>query len=116
MQRNRFLGDILSTLFDRSAIVRGSDDTRDIQSLCRALLSAEGAVSGLTLAATVLDRYRALNSDQKAAFFTFLNDDLDIDAKALSTLASAYANDQTPDAFTALSQAAEPRRQELLHV
>jgi hypothetical protein len=33
---------------------------------------------------------------------------------ALSTLAAAYTDDPTPDAFKALSCAAEPKRQELL--
>ena len=114
MQRNRFLGDILSTLFDRSATIRSVNDTRDIYDLCRALLSAEGVVSGQTLAATVLERYRLLSDDEKLAFFAFLNDELDIDAPALSALVASYATDPTPDAFEALSNAAEPKRQELL--
>lgn len=114
MNRNRFLGDILSTLFDRSDSLRGTNDRRDIYTLCHALLSAEGEVSGLKLAATILDRYRALAPDEKLAFFHFLNDDLDIDASALVALATAYASEPTPKAFAKLSQAAEPKRQELL--
>jgi malonyl-CoA decarboxylase len=114
VQRNRFLSDLLTTLFDRSSSMRRTDDTRDIYDLCRALLSSEGEVSGQKLAATVLDRYRALAQNEQPAFFAFLNDELDIDAAALSTLAAAYADDPTPDAFKALSHAAEPKRQELL--
>lgn len=114
MQRNRFLGDLLSTLFDRSRYVRGTDDRRDIYELCRALLSAEGEVSGQKLAATVLDRYLALAEEDKVAFFTFLNDEFDIDAPALATLVNAYAQDPAPQAFAALSRAAEPGRHELL--
>jgi malonyl-CoA decarboxylase len=114
VQRNRFLGDILSTLFDRSGTIRSTNDKRDIYDLCTALLSAEGVVSGQTLAATVLERYRVLSDDEKLAFFAFLNDELDIDAPALSTLVASYATDPTPDAFEALSNAAEPKRQELL--
>lgn len=114
MQRNRFLGDILATLFDRSDTPRGSDDRRDIFALCNALLSEEGEVSGQKLAATVLERYRALDADQKRAFFTYLNDDLDVDPTRLANLAVAYADDPTPAAFKALSVASEPKRQELL--
>lgn len=114
MQRNRFLGDILSTLFDRSETIHGTDDTRDIFDLCRALLSGEGNVSGLALAETVLDRYRTLSEDNKVAFFLFLNDELDIDAPALSVLAAAYAEDPSTLAFESLSKTAEPKRQELL--
>jgi malonyl-CoA decarboxylase len=105
---------MLSTLFDRSRTMLGTDDRRDIYALCHALLSAEGEVSGQKLAATVLDRYRALASDEKPAFFAFLNDEFDIDAAGLAALAQSYANDPTPEAFKSLSQTAEPKRQELL--
>lgn len=114
MQRNRFLGDLLSTLFDRSGNVAGDDDKRDIVTLCHALLSAEGEVSGIKLAKTVLLRYRELTAEQKHAFFHFLNDTLDIDARALADLANVYAETPTTKAFRALSHAAEPKRQELL--
>ena len=114
IQRNRFLTDMLSTLFDRSDRVSGKSDGRDIQELCRALLSTEGDISGQALAATVFDRYRSLSDDDKYAFFKFLNDELDIDALALSALAQTYADDQAPKTFVALSRAAEPKRQELL--
>lgn len=114
MQRNRFLGDMLSTLFDRRVRLRGTDDKRDIFELCDALLSAEGEVSGLKLAATVLERYRGLNRDEKTAFFTYLNDAFDINAAAVSALAADYANEPTTQGFRALSKAAEPKRQELL--
>ena len=114
VQRNRFLTDMLSTLFDRSERMRGKSDARDIQELCRALLSTEGVISGQTLAATVFDRYRSLPEAEKIAFFTFLNEELDIDAQAVALLATNYANAPTPEAFLALSKAAEPKRQELL--
>ncbi|MEP0960759.1 MAG: malonyl-CoA decarboxylase [Roseobacter sp.] len=114
MQRNRFFGEILSTLLDYSGNIRGSNDRRDIYELCRALLSAEGEVSGIKLAATILERYRDMQAEDKPAFFTYLNDALDIDAAELSTLASQYAEDPTADRFKTLSKAAEPKRQELL--
>lgn len=114
VQRNRFLTDMLSTLFDRSERMRGKSDARDIQELCRALLSTEGVISGQALAATVFDRYRSLPEAEKIAFFTFLNEELDIDAQAVALLATNYANAPTPEAFLALSKAAEPKRQELL--
>jgi malonyl-CoA decarboxylase len=115
MQRNRFLGDILSQLFDRrGAALRAKDDTRDIYALCEALLSAEGEVSGFRLAATVLDRYAELSSDDKTAFFYYLNSELDIDAAQVAQVAQQYQDDPTPDLFKTLSHAAEPKRQELL--
>lgn len=114
MQRNRFLGDILSTLFDRSGMIGGNDDKRDIYQLCRALLSAEGEVSGQKLATSALSRYRVLSAEEKLAFFTFLNDELDLDAPAVAELAKAYADNPTPATFAALTAAAESKRQELL--
>ncbi|MGR3636704.1 MAG: malonyl-CoA decarboxylase [Shimia sp.] len=114
MQRNWFLGDLLSQLFDRRGQMHGKDDARSITELCEALLSAEGEVSGFQLASTVLDRYRALSDDDKVTFFKYLNDALDIDASQVSDLAAQYAKDHNIDAFKALSAAAEPRRQELL--
>jgi len=114
MQRNRFLGDLLSQLFDRRSSSRGKDDTRDVYALCQALLSAEGEVSGLRLAATILARYADMNEDEKTAFFQYLNADLDLDAQAIATLATEYAATPTPEVFGKLSTASEPKRQELL--
>ena len=114
MQRNRFLGDLLSQLFDRRGIMRGKEDQRDIYMLCGALLSAEGEVSGLRLASSILARYVRLNGKEKLAFFRYLNADLEIDAANVAKLATAYTADQSPALFIQLCQAAEPRRQELL--
>lgn len=114
MQRNRFLSDILSTLFDRSGTRLADNDKRDIFELCRALLSEEGEVSGQKLATSILTRYHALDDAERGAFFQFLNTELDIDAAALATLAAEYAAEPSTDGFRALSAMAEPRRQELL--
>jgi len=114
MQRNRFLGDILSTIFDRRVAPRGKDDRRDINTLCQALLSAEGEVSGLRLASTILGKYAELNAEDKQAFFEFLNAELDLDATLLARLAADYAVTPSPKAFEDLSRAAESKRQELL--
>ncbi|SPF75757.1 hypothetical protein ALP8811_00751 [Aliiroseovarius pelagivivens] len=114
MKRNRFLGDLLAHLFDRPNQMRGKQDDRSIVDLCEALLSAEGEVSGYRLAATVLERYNALDDDGKRAFFEYLNDELEIDAAHVAELAHQYAKDPSVEHFSALSQASEPRRQELL--
>ncbi|MEM6373538.1 MAG: malonyl-CoA decarboxylase [Pseudomonadota bacterium] len=114
MQRNRFLGDILSTLFDRRSTALPSDDTRDIFALCNALLSQEGDVSGQKLVAGILAQYRGLSDAEKVGFFSMLNDTLDIDARALANLAQKYAENPDPDLFEQVSRAAEPPRQELL--
>ncbi|WP_299351541.1 malonyl-CoA decarboxylase [uncultured Shimia sp.] len=114
MQRNWFLGDLLSQLFDRPGQIWGKDDKRSITDLCEALLSAEGEVSGYQLASTVLDRYRAFDDAEKLGFFQYLNEALEFDAGRISELAGQYAEDRSIEAFQRLSKAAEPRRQELL--
>ncbi|MFL4468727.1 malonyl-CoA decarboxylase domain-containing protein [Tateyamaria armeniaca] len=114
MHRNRFLTDILSTLFDRRNASLNPDDTRDIFALCHALMSEEGEVSGQKLAAGILNRYCALSDEGRVAFFQMLNTDLDVDAAALAPLAADYANAPTTALFKRLSRAAEPKRQELL--
>ncbi|WP_108482743.1 malonyl-CoA decarboxylase [Oceaniglobus ichthyenteri] len=114
MQRNRFLGEILSQLFDRRGVRRGRDDARDTHELCAALLSAEGEVAGLRLSTTILARYGAMSDDEKTDFFRFLNNELDIDATKVATLAAEYAATPTPEVFKHLCTASEARRQELL--
>jgi len=114
MQRNRFLTDMLSTLFDRRSAWSKQDDDRDIQQLCRALLSKEGDVSGQKLATAILAHYRDLDDAQKLAFFEFLNTEFDVDPTQLMGLAAQYQSDSSPDVFDKLSKAAEPKRQELL--
>lgn len=114
MQRNRFLGDLLSQLFDRRSIMRGKVDQRDIFMLCEALLSDEGEVSGPRLATSILARYARSSDEEKLAFFQYLNSELEIDARKVAKLATAYSEEKSPALFVQLSQAAEPKRQELL--
>jgi len=114
MGRTWVFGDLISHLFDRGTPMRGQDDTRSLTDLCDALLSQEGKVSGLKLAATALERYTTLDRDGRHAFFQYLNNSLDVDAQALAALATHYAKDPSVEAFRLMSAAAEPRRQELL--
>lgn len=114
MQRNRFLSDVMSSLFDRRRANGTEDDPRDIYALCHALLSEEGTVSGQTLAEIVLRRYNGLSDDEKFQFFKFMATELDIDAMAVSSWASEYAKSHKTEDFKRVLRAAEPPRQELL--
>lgn len=114
MQRNWFLGDLLSQLLDRPGNRRGKDDKRSIVELCEALLSTEGEVSGYMLASTILDRYQTLDDSEKLDFFCYLNDHLELDAAELVKTARDYAEDRSVDLYQKLSEVAEPKRQELL--
>ncbi len=114
MQRNRFLPDMLSTLFDRRRSARTDDDPRDINQLCYALLSEEGEVSGQKLAEVILARYRAFDDADKLAFFEFLNEALDIDAAVLADLAAQYNEIPTIEAYTKVAEASAAKRRKLL--
>jgi malonyl-CoA decarboxylase len=114
MSQTSFLGDMLTTLFERGrAQVRGSD-VRPLNEMCKSLLAAEGEVSGMGLAQAILDRYGVLNDDEKLAFFQFLNDDLELDARQVRELANHYVVSGSNEDYRALARASEPRRQELL--
>ncbi|MEO9825599.1 MAG: malonyl-CoA decarboxylase [Paracoccaceae bacterium] len=110
MVQTSFLGDMLNTLIERRRI----KDTRPVEQMCEALLAAEGEVSGMTLAKAILDHYAGLDDAGKLGFFQFLNDALDLDADALADHAREYADSKSLGAYQALSEASEPRRQELL--
>lgn len=114
MPRNWFLGDLLTQLFDRRAKMRGKDDSRHINDLCEALLSTEGEVSGATLASTIIARYRMMSDAEKLSFFDDLNTQFEFDPDQLVTEATRYATDRSVEMYQRLSQAAEPKRQELL--
>ena len=114
MQRNRFLPDMLSTLFDRRKADATDDDPRDMDQLCYALLSEEGEVSGQKLAAIILDRYRNYDDTAKLAFFNFLNQELEIDASALADLATEYATNHSTHTFGHMFNACIAPRRELL--
>lgn len=114
MVRRSFLGDMLTTLIERRGSRAGQADGRSIENLCEALLDAEGEISGIRLAQTILDRYRGMDSAEKLRFFSHLNSALEIDPNALETAVRDFrASGDTRD-YERVATCAEPRRQELL--
>lgn len=114
MSQRSFLGDLLTTIFERRPARPRARDKRSLEDMCLALLDAEGEVSGIHLAQAALDRYAELDRDRRRAFFDFLNDGLEIDVSALESAVQRYAETGDPDSYRKLGLAAEPRRQELL--
>lgn len=114
MSQRSFLGDMLTTIFERRMTRPFARDKRSLEEMCHALLDAEGEVSGIHLAQAILDRYAGLDSDARRAFFEFLNTGLEIDIHALETAMQRYAESGTFEDYGKLLVAAEPRRQELL--
>jgi len=114
MTRSSFLTDLLSTIFERRSAASVDDDSRSLEALCTALLSAAGEVSGSKIAAAILSRYGTLDATGKAAFFRFLTEDFDLDPDQVQEKARAYGAAPDRETLGALLTAAEPRRQELL--
>ena len=113
MTANKTLGDLLTTLFNRRAFGRKTRDRREFREICLDLLSETAETSEQQLAATILNRYRMFDADQKADFFEFLNDGLDVNATDIKALAESYDVRPSPENFKALSRACEPQRQGL---
>ncbi|WP_147126735.1 malonyl-CoA decarboxylase domain-containing protein [Shimia ponticola] len=113
MAERSFLGDMLTTLFERRQADQAASDERSLPDLCRALLDAEGEVSGIRLAQTILDRYGTLDDAGRRDFFTFLNDDLEINVNALGAAAARYAETNDLKDYQAMVAQTETRRWEL---
>ncbi|MBL4725114.1 MAG: malonyl-CoA decarboxylase family protein [Rhizobiaceae bacterium] len=113
MQAANTLGELLTTLLDRRPFSRKLNDSRPITELCQALLSERIETSGLQLATAALEQFKQMAPDEKAAFFTYLNDDLDIDAEQVAEMAKAYGLERSAANFEALAAASEPKRQDL---
>ncbi|MFK8034673.1 MAG: malonyl-CoA decarboxylase [Hyphomicrobiales bacterium] len=114
MPRSNFLQDLLGSVFDRSNVLRSSDDNRPINELCAALLSNRGEVSAKAIGTALLSRYERLETDEKISFFRHLTDELDVDADAIANAADAYGSDRSPKKLEELLAVSEPKRQELL--
>lgn len=106
---------LVSTVFDRRYRKARSDevDERTTSDLCRALLSSQGEVSGVTLARNILDRYASMEEAEKIAFFEFMTHQLEIDADAVLTTLQTYRDDPGKNSYRAFAAACEPGRQEL---
>ncbi len=113
MARTNYLTDLLSSIFERTPTANGDTDSRSIEDLTRALVADEGEVSTLRLARSILRRYAELSFDEKHAYLTFLDRELDLDPFAVEETAQRYAEARTTAHLKALLAAAEPPRQGL---
>ena len=114
MSRISYLQDILSSVFERGKIFRASNDARDIMSLCDAIFSEKGEVSGSKLAAAMLAKYEELDAEKKLRFFMHLVENFDLDPEAVIQSAKTYSDERTSENLKSLTQNSEPKRRELL--
>ena len=82
-------------------------------SLCHALLSERGEISGARLATEVLTGFQALDNDGQEAFFSLLADQLLPDPEHVSRASENYRVAPSPATLSGLQAAVESPRQEL---
>jgi malonyl-CoA decarboxylase len=110
-----FFSEILSSLLERTPkLARWLDDDQPLEALCAALLSSRGEVSGMSLAQLVLDRYAALDADEKRAFLMHLATEMDVPTVAARTALDDYEKAPTAANYAALQRVFEPRRLRLI--
>ncbi|MGI9364969.1 MAG: malonyl-CoA decarboxylase [Rhizobiaceae bacterium] len=114
MKNSGFLGDLIASIIDRKGKFASSGDDRSIQLLCRELLSSRGEVSSRRIGTAILGKYQELDVEGQLAFFSFLNEEMDLDTSTVEDLVCEYRDDRSADTLERLSRAAEPPRQELL--
>ena len=86
----------------------------DLVALCEQLLSGRGEASGTALAATIIERYQALDDGARHAFFQALLERFGPDKGKLAALVEAWQAEGSDAAAGDLHFSSEPRRQELL--
>ena len=122
---NDFFSDLMASISERGrsllwrapAVHGGKASVADLIGLCDALLSGRGEASGSAIAREVLDLYRALDTDDRAAFFEALARNYGPDArrlaKAVETWRSAQGETGADVDASEIHFASEPQRQEL---
>ncbi len=86
---------------------------REAVSLCHALLSERGEVSGAALARDALAAYDALPANAFQPYINFLAKDFSPAPMTIAAAAAAYAIDSSPHNLVALQRAVESPRQKL---
>ena len=87
---------------------------RTLVSGCKRLLSERGETNSMAIARQLVERIAALPEDLLDDFFDYLSLQLSPDPKRVLKAAEAYAEQPNAQQLIALTQAAEPPRQELL--
>lgn len=122
MRTTSFFSDMLQSITDRGRRFLSLGPARDgevdavvtMEALCETLLSSQGEASGMALAKNILDRWQGLDPDKRRDFMAVLLSRFGPDIERLERAIDAYRADPHPKALLELSEAAEPRRQELI--
>ena len=118
-----FLTNLLSTLTDRGRdLLRGLTQSAapriadgELAELGQTLLSRRGEATGVALAQALLAGYEVATPEQRLAFLEALAEMFGPESEAIErAIETIRADGMTPAAVSALHDAAEPRRQELI--
>jgi malonyl-CoA decarboxylase len=90
----------------------GAGPEPDITEYANALLTGRGEASGVAIAAAILNRYRALQPEERLDFLRFLAREMQPDPDVLANAARAYLAHPSGNSIAQLQQAAESPRQE----
>lgn len=112
-----FLQELMTTVAEQGrallpkALLWGTE-ADDIRTLAQALISSRGEAAGVAIARQILNRYSELDDDAKRDFLSFIGKEMQPEATAVATAATAYLKAPGPDNLTLLQQAVESPRQE----
>jgi malonyl-CoA decarboxylase len=90
------------------------EETETLESLCAMMMASDGEYSSLLLAERILNAYEKLDADGRLDFFTLLLGEYDVDVGDIKAAARAYERKPDAENLVRVTEAAEPRRQELL--
>jgi malonyl-CoA decarboxylase len=105
---------MLDELRQAAARQRANHQMRSLVFGCKRLLSERGETNSMAIARALVERIDSLSEEQLGAFFDYLSLELSPDPKQVLQAAQAYAEQPDAQRLIALTQLAEPPRQELL--
>jgi len=114
-----FLSDLLLSVTERGRALlgRNEEDARagidGLIAQCEAVLSGRGEATGMAIARDILNRYGALDAEQRLAFFQALANRFGPEPERLNRALANWKADPSDEQGAALHFASEPRRQEL---
>lgn len=110
------LADLLSTVFERRMRFVGpaTADARSTEELAEALVGTDGEMSGQKLGRLILDRFKGMEDGERKSFFDYLATVMDFDPGAVRQALAAHEEGPSRETYQRFSEAAEPKRQELI--
>jgi len=105
---------MFDTLISTAQRTRSHRTIRNLVADCRRLLSERGQANSRSIATALITQLQDLDSFEQRLFFARLAEELSPDPSVVLARAQEYAREPTAANLIALTQAAEPPRQELL--